>query len=232
MADLTLNEKFMPECKIDNTPLWIIGTNESEGGIFLDRSEADRRFSVIHAEKGHTLVQNIADAHGWSIPEARQWMVTEGDRICGDVREVAKWLGHLTRRYGNQPLPLALHGEDFRRLLDIQKPMDEGIAEAVFRDEDFLYVERKVLYHGYKQLTLRSGKKPVGENKFVAMVEGWLKAHRPEIETKEVWFDKPRKGRRRVWYDTSKPNIDTLTKRDNADLYVGISKEWVGPEPG
>ena len=91
--------------------------------------------------------------------------------------------------------------------------MDEGITEAVFRDEDFLYVERKVLYHSYKQLTLRSGKKPVGENKFVAMVEGWLKAHRPEIETKEVWFDKPRKGRRRVWYDTSKPNIDTLTKR-------------------
>jgi len=229
---LTLNEKFMPECKIDNTPLWIIGTNESEGGIFLDRSEADRRFSVIHAAMGRTLVQNIADLNEWTVPEARQWMVTEGDRICGDALEVTKWLGHLTRRYGNQPMPLALHGEDFRRLLDIQKPMDEGIAEAVFLDPDFLYIERKVLYHGYKQLTLRSGKKPVGENKFVAMIEGWLKAHRPEIEAKEVWFDKPRKGRRRLWYDPRKPNIDALTKRDNADLYIGITREWVGPEPG
>jgi hypothetical protein len=228
---LTLNEKFMPECKIDNTPLWIIGTNESEGGIFLDRSEADRRFSVIHAEKGRTLVQNIADAHDWTLLDGQQWMVTEGNRICGDVREVAKWLGHLTRRYGNQPLPLALHGEDFRRLLDIQKPMDEGIAEAVFLDPDFLYIEPKVAYHGYKQLALRSGKKPVGENKFVAMIEGWLKAHQPAIKAKEVWFDKPRKGRRRVWYNTGKPNIDTLTKRDNADLYVSITKEWIGPEP-
>ena len=55
--------------------------------------------------------------------------------------------------------------------------MDENIAETVLLDEDFLYIERKVLYHGYKQLTLRSSKKPVGENKFVAMVNGWLKAH-------------------------------------------------------
>jgi hypothetical protein len=181
---------------------------------------------------GRTLVQNIADLNDWTVPEARQWMITEGDCICGDALEVKKWLGHLTRRYGNQPMPLALHGEDFRRLLDIQKPMDEGIAEAVFLDPDFLYIERKVLYYGYKQLTLRSGKKPVGENKFVAMVEGWLKAHRPEIEAKEVWFDKPRKGRRRLWYDPRKPNIENLTKRDNTDLYIGISKEWIGPEPG
>lgn len=229
---LTLNEKFIPEMKIDNTPLWIIGTNESEGGIFLDRSEADRRFSVIHAQKGRTLIQNIADANDWTVTEAREWMVTVGNRICGDAHEVAKWLGYLTRRYGNQSLPLALHGDDFRRLLDIQKPMDEGIAEAVFLDSDFRYIERKVLYHGYKQLTLRSGKKPVGENKFVAMVEGWLKAHHPEVEAKEVWFEKPKKGRRRVWFDTSKPNIEELAKRDNADIYINISREWVGPEPG
>jgi Family of unknown function (DUF5906) len=229
---LTLNEKFIPEIKIDNTALWVIGTNESEGGIFLERSEADRRFSVIHAEKGRTLIQNIADAHDWTIVEAREWMVTEGNRICGDTHEVAKWLGYLTRRYGNQPLPLALHGGDFRRLLDIQKPMDEGIAEAVFLDPDFRYIERKILYAGYKQLTLRSGKKPVGENKFVAMIEGWLKAHRPEIGAKEVWFDKPRKGRRRVWLDSGKPDTEELAKRDNADVYINACREWVGPEPG
>lgn len=34
------------------------------------------------------------------------------------------------------------------------------------------------------------------------------------------------------WFDTSKPDIEKLAKRDNADNYISISREGVGPEPG
>ncbi len=227
-ARLTLNEKGIPEVKIDNTPLWLIGTNESEGGLFLDRSEADRRFSVIHIEKGRTLIRRIADTQGWSLDEARQWMLTEGNRISGDPQEVARWLGHLVGRFGNHPLPVALHGEDFRRLMNIQKPPHETIAEAVFQDLSFTHIERKVLFMGYKACALRAGKKAVAENKFGAMIDSWLKVNRPDVVLKEVWYHLPRKGRRVVWHDTQAD--ERVIKQDNANQYLSSSREWIGPD--
>ncbi len=239
---LTINEKGIPQYEIDNTPLYLISSNKSEGGIWLDRSQADRRYSVFHVKKGQPLQYWIARYQGWISEErqflseddpafvrAWQWLLSEGAAILRNPSEVAKWLGYLLIEYGDYPQPLPLHGADFERLMEIQTPMWERITQAVFSDPDFSHIERSVLYRGYRALCSALGQRPMSDKKFFEKVREWLERHHAEITEGKV-----RQGCARnphLWYSTIRS--DTVRRRDNADRYVvkdGYADHWTGPE--
>ena len=187
---LVINEKGIPQFEIDNTPLYIIASNEHEGGVFLDRSDADRRYSVLRCERGKTLNHWIAEHKGWTHDQAREWMQSEGHRICGDKAEIGKWLGHLMAKYRDRGQPVALHGADYAALMDVQKKMEERLVEAVFGDPDFTHIERKVLYQGYTILCQSAHIRPLSDAKFYKRVDDWLTNNTPQIAAYEVWDHK------------------------------------------
>ena len=84
-------------------------------------------------------------------------MHTHGFAILTDRQQIACWLGELLLTYGELPHPEPLHGADFRRLLNIQKPVKERIIEAVFNDPGFTHIEKKVLYKAYRLLSDKFG---------------------------------------------------------------------------
>jgi len=242
---LVINEKGIAQFEIDNTPLYIIASNEHEGGVFLDRSDADRRYSVMRCERGRTLNYWIAQQTGMSQDEARAWMQTDGHRICGDRAEIAKWLGHLVAKYREQGQPVALHGADYAALMDVQKKMEERVVEAVFTDPDFTHIEKQVLYQGYSALCRAANARPLSDSKLYKRVDDWLTNNRPHILSDEVWFDeyvlvdedttrkKRKKKRRQVWQNGTLLDIKSVAKRDNRAEFInsdGYHTVWRGPD--
>lgn len=240
---LVINEKGIPQFEIDNTPLYIIASNEHEGGVFLDRSDADRRYSVLRCERGKTLNYWIAEHNGWSQEQARAWMQTDGHRICGDRAEIAKWLGHLVGKYQDRGQPVALHGTDYAALMDVQKKMEERVVQAVFDDPEFTHIEKQVLYEGYTALCRAANTRPLSDSKFYKRVDDWLANNRPHILFHEVWLDeyvvkdggqrKRKKKRRSVWWDATVPDIESVAKEDNRAEYVnsdGYHPVWCGSD--
>lgn len=242
---LVINEKGIAQYEIDNTPLYIIASNEHEGGVYLDRNDADRRYSVLRCERGKTLNHWIAEHNGWTLDQARTWMQAEGHHICGDRDEVGKWLNYLIEKYRDYGQPVALHGADYAALMDVQKKMEERLVEAVFLDPDFTHIEKQVLYQGYTALCRVSNTRPLSDKKFYKRVEDWLANNKPQVVAHEVWItgrfiddDDPKKGgrirkRRQVWQNVTPLNMEGVTKRDNRAEYVnldGSNPVWCGPD--
>jgi hypothetical protein len=253
-ATITINEKNVAQYDADNTPLYLISSNDSEGGLFLDRSHADRRYSVMRVEQGETLDYWIARHLGWitddmhdddrkaACQQGKQWMHDEGFAILTDRRQVAFWLGNILLTYGELPHPMPLHGADFRRLLNIQKPVKERIVEAVFNDPDFTHIEKKVLYRAYRLLSDESGHRgKVRDHVFYAHVDTWLKANkRIDIGEKRERMDDDHQHM--IWY--SKAVDPRLCKEENSARYIDnylprydkegreirATMRWVGPE--
>ncbi len=205
-ATITINEKNVAQYDADNTPFYLISSNDSEGGLYLDRSHADRRYSVMLVEQNETLDYWIARHEGWitddmhddqrdvACRQAKQWMHDHGFAILTDRQQIACWLGHLLLTYGELPHPMPLHGADFKRLMGIQKPVKERIVEAVFNDPSFTHIEKKVLYKAYRLLSDESGHRgKVRDHVFYAFVETWLKANkRTDIGEKRERMDDDR----------------------------------------
>ncbi len=180
---IEINEKGIPQYTVDNTPLYIIGSNDWNGGALLDRSDADRRLSVMRCEKGKTLKYWLAQHMGVNEQEARSWLVSEGAAIFADRVEIAKWLSHLIEEHGNCELPEALHDSDYEGLMDIQEQTDERIAKAVFTDPEFEYIGVLDLYEGYLDCCKRTGNRfPVKDKTFNRRIELWLEQHMPQIQ--------------------------------------------------
>lgn len=238
---LTINDKGVPHYEVQNTPLYMISSNKSDGGIWLDRSEADRRYSVLYVRKGQTLEYWIARHEGW-IPmdketltefepayvRAKEWMNDEGIGFLTDKSHIANWIGCMFDRHSDKPVPIALHGEDFDRLMNVQKPLYERICEAVFLDESFTHINRKTLYQGFSIACKESGRKPMGDTKFYEKVREWIIQRKLAIA--EHQSRQGSTGRPRGWCAVSSWNA----KNKNNDLdYIekdGYKDKWVGPE--
>jgi Family of unknown function (DUF5906) len=253
-ATITINEKNVAHYDADNTPLYLISSNDSEGGLYLDRSNADRRYSVMLVEQNETLDYWIALHEGWIADDmhddrceaacrrAKQWMHDQGFAILTDRQQIACWLGHLLLTYGELPHPTPLHGADFKRLMGIQKPVKERIVEAVFNDPGFTHIEKKVLYKAYRLLSDESGHRgKVRDHGFYAFVETWLKSNkRTDIGEKRERMDDDHQHM--IWY--SKTAEGRLCKQENSARYIANYKpshdddgreirttmRWVGPE--
>jgi hypothetical protein len=240
---ITINEKNIPAFQADNLIwYWIVSNEKETAGIWLDRSHADRRYSVLHVEQGLTLEYWIASAKGWledgcsaeeyatQTTRAKQWMFSEGIKHLTDPKEISHWLNSLIEEYGNREHPVALHGADYHRLMGVQRRVDERIIEAVFTDPDFTHIRKTALYDGFKACALISGQRgTVLDSVFYQKVTDWLK-QRPDLKIAEKrQVQKTGHGERKftIWYDTTRP--DHVRAVDNTDHYLHF-KDWVGPE--
>jgi hypothetical protein len=188
---IKINEKGIIDYVVDNTPLYIIASNKNGGGgVWLDRTDADRRYSVMRCEDGLTLAFFVALQLGINEEEAKDWLFAEGQKIATDPVEVAKWLGNLLAAYEGQKQPRALHGRDFHALAERQKPVIERLCEAVFLAKDvdtnadaFTHIELMDLLDCYKTICKEDGVRNVARrNTFYDDVRSWLKTHAPHVK--------------------------------------------------
>jgi hypothetical protein len=245
-----INEKQIRHYEIDNTSAYIIGSNDWTGGTQLDRGASDDRLSIMRCEKGKRLRYWVAKHLGINEQEAQQWLFTEGRRIFSDSAECAKWLNYLLENYGGREQPVALHGQDYRKVMDIQQKLDEDIMRAVFTDEAFEYISVLDLHEGYILLCKERGQmRPIGLKLFNLRVEMWLEDNMPNVSklTKKINYyegddddlpshmkkhkQKIRKQKEKtVWVNS---NISCQIDHNNRDKYIegiGYQKTWVGPE--
>jgi hypothetical protein len=242
---ITVNPKNIPQFEADNTAWYWVGSNEKEsGGIWLDRSNADRRYSVFHIEDGNTLTYWIALSKDWitschnadqyeeASAKAKRWLDNEGLKHLQDPRQIAAWLHALIEKYGNLPSPMALHGADYKRLMVVQERVSERILEAVFKDDDFTHICKTTLYDGYKLCSAAAGEQgKVLDRVLYQKASDWLKKQRLE----HIVMERERQdtGRNTIWYDARKSAH--IRKIDNTDKYIRKNldsgrKAWIGPE--
>jgi hypothetical protein len=98
---IEINTKMMPQYETNNLALYILSSNRKRGGIYLDRSQADRRYSVIYIEDGKDLIHWLCQRRNWTREQAADWMdqtgIPAGSRSHGD-RPLAAPPGHEVRR--------------------------------------------------------------------------------------------------------------------------------------
>ena len=244
-STMWVNEKQLRQYQTPAIAWYIISSNKHEGGIFLDRSSADRRYSICYVEAGKDIHKWISEKLSTSekkvtSDEAAVWIKANAERILTDKAGVSHWIHALLKKDEGQSQPLAFHGEDFERMMDVQKPVEEALIPAVFNDPDFTHIDRQALYLGYQLLCKREGRFGVmSARHFYAKVRVWLMANKPDIDhedyqqrqnhahvsdtDKKVW----------IWSKKSLHNtvIETV-KHDNTDQYIdnSFSPKWIGPE--
>lgn len=256
---ILINDKNEKHYEVDNTALYMIFSNNWNGGSLLDRGASDERMSVMCLEAGKTLKYWLAQQMGVNEDEAHEWLVTEGKRIVEDETEIRKWLHHLLTNYGGRKMPKALHGADYRSLMKIQEKIDEKIAHAVFSQDDFDYISVVDLHKGYQTLQSErnSAAKAMGMSIFNRLVQVWCDRHMPHIQKVEHTFyvdmevdhaelmqsirnhqpkpkAKQKQKRKTVWLDTRKHEVSHINfEPENTDKYldtIGYRTIWVGPE--
>ena len=179
----------------DNTPLYFIASNRKDGGVWLDRSDADRRISLIGVPKGRTpkltLPYRIAQVLDLSASDAINWMTQIGLPTLSDRHEVAKWLGHLLLTCDLSEQPRAYHDGSYVEILERQKPLFERFCEGVFLDKagaegkpaPFNYINETTAYRAYISLckTLNTGHGAMADQRFRADLKDWIEANAPHI---------------------------------------------------
>jgi hypothetical protein len=235
-----VNEKGVPQYEVENTPLYMIGSQDQNGGALLSRTNADRRLSILRCEAGQTLPYWIARHEGINEAEALEWLLSESNAICSDPDQVAQWIHCLIETYGKQKQPTALHGADFNRIMGVQEGMEDRIARAVFMVEDFKFIRLADLYEGYVACCKAKGTRfTLKDKSFDFKIEMWLKANTPHIikDTSVVnYYDiepglaekRVRKQRQKtVWLNTkSDADVRQDNKSDYFDMigYVSVFK--------
>ena len=229
-AIIEINMKGVPQYQTANLALYFISSNRKAGGVWLDRTKADRRFSVFHIDAGLDLIHWIRQEHpAWDVAMATEWMKREGLKICQDRAEVAKWMHHLLTTYAGQTEPNALHGQDYRRLLDIQMPAEEDIIPAVFRDEQFTHINRQTLYEGYQLRSRADNREPISSRLFYDAVRTFLRLN-PDLDIAEQEMQQ-RQGSDnvRIW---GKKGRECRYSSNNDSQYIDqntIHHRWKGP---
>jgi Family of unknown function (DUF5906) len=229
----------------DNTPLYFIASNRRDGGVYLDRSDADRRISLIGVPKGRsprlTLPYRIGQALGLSEADAVKWMTHVGLPALSDRHEVAKWLGHLLVTCDLSEQPRAHHEGSYVEVFDRQKPLFERFCEAVFLDKadadgtsvPFTYINETTAYRGYVTLckVLNTGYGMMADQRFRSDIKDWMEANAPHIKRKEVWQGSYDKKHVRLWHNTRIGDLRLAEANDCSYLIGDPGREaWAGPD--
>lgn len=225
---IIINEKGIKQYAVDNMAMVFISSQSTTGGIFLDRSDADRRYSVLYCPKGHTLDSYIATAYNITLPEAKLLRQSAIETVYGNKLEIGKWLGYLLMKHGSKPSVRHLHGADFKRLMDIQERMEERMARAVFSEtnEDghniFTHISRKTFYAGYILLCKEYNYHPVQDTKFFEGVREFITINNLPVEEVRT------KDGRTLFRD--KTSDDESKNHDKYITTFGYADRWTGPE--
>jgi hypothetical protein len=200
----------------------------------LGQDESDRRWSIMKVEKNFTMawwISMYADGNGkdeWSIDDSTEWLTGGGDRkTLGSKDEISKWLGNLIQEYGGGKLPTALHGEDYKALMEDQKTIHVRFIEAVLGHGGFKCIERKVLYQGYVKELERVGntRYKISDKKFYKMVREYMNKNK-NIDEKEVRWSTRTRTLIPVFY---RKDRNTACDMDTYEFYFNNRKEWEGP---
>jgi hypothetical protein len=164
---------------VDNTA-WLIVAGNGEGGcIKLANADTDRRFSVVKPTKPmkEWLAPRLSEKEGreYTPNEAYQWVWDYGQAILSDPVQVGLWLRFLMDTHGPQHHVMALHGKDYKDLVEVQMPLHDQLFDAVFLNADFSYIKRPTLYDLYFEIAKRHNVKPFGNRKLFAKIETWAK---------------------------------------------------------
>lgn len=175
-------EKNLPMYTAQNTPLYIIATNEETGPVRIENNGTERRFSFIKSELG--LLNVIAEHEQLSVQEVRDLMPGLDDLVWRNPEEVAYFLGECVKASDEYDGAVrALHGEDFDELKDIQIDVVDQLCDDIMLNETFKNICLPVLYDCYKirAKNVNPGASPLAMNKFSAKVIAWAKRNELRI---------------------------------------------------
>jgi hypothetical protein len=146
---VTVNEKFVKAQVVDNTALYMTGTNSLTGAIQLAKDSSDRRWSILKVEKN--LIDWIAAGEDCTYDEAIDLWEAEGRSIIKSPEHIAVWLHHILTKYKSYKKPTPLHGQDFKELCEVQKTALELVCDNVFLEDGFSHIATSTLYDIYKK---------------------------------------------------------------------------------
>lgn len=119
--DMMINEKKIPQYRVDNTPLYFIATNDPMS-IPVEGKQSDRRWSLIHLQRG--INSFVAEELNCGELEAKQlWQ----DKIADDLKDAENlqvWLGHLFEKWEGIRRPEPLHGAAYKRAIALRNELN------------------------------------------------------------------------------------------------------------
>lgn len=132
--DLMINEKMIPQYRVDNTPLYFIATNDPMS-IPVEGKSSDRRWSLIHLRR--SIYSFVAEELNCGEVEAKRlWEDKLADELK-DPENLRVWIGHLLEKWRDIRRPEPLHGKDYEHAVALRKelnPVHQAIAHIESMD--------------------------------------------------------------------------------------------------
>ncbi len=119
--DMMINEKNIPQYRVDNTPMYFIATNDPMS-IPVEGKKSDRRWSLIHLKRG--IDSFVAEELNCNELDAKRlWENQFADQLK-DPENLCVWLGHLLTKWANIQRPEPLHGEAYKHAISLRNEMN------------------------------------------------------------------------------------------------------------
>jgi len=132
--DVMINEKKIPQYRVDNTPLYFIATNDPMS-IPVDGKKSDRRWSLIHLRR--SIYAFVAEELNCGEAEAKRlWE----DKFADELKEpdnLRVWIAHLLDKWRDIRRPEPLHGADYQHAVALRKelnPVHQALAHLESMD--------------------------------------------------------------------------------------------------
>ncbi|MGJ0430884.1 primase-helicase family protein [Methylobacter sp.] len=186
---MNIEVKFGVKGSFDNTPLYFAGSNEITGAVRVGGSSVDRRFSIVTVRRN--IMEICAEAWGTEYdkrhgdgPTVEKWF-KEYEPALRDPEKVAIWLNSIIEKWKDAGKPMPYHGEDYDRLVQIQKSAFDHTMEWIFNRDNFEHISDHDAYLVFQAMTKRkspaTGSRMVSEDQFWAQMDYWLENNHPEI---------------------------------------------------
>lgn len=119
--DVMINEKKIPQYRVDNTPLYFIATNDPMS-IPVEGKQSDRRWSLIHLRR--SIYSFVAEELNCSELDAKRlWEDQFADELK-DPANLRVWLSHILAKWQNIRRPSPLHGADYEHAVALRKELN------------------------------------------------------------------------------------------------------------
>lgn len=181
---ITVEPKNLSIFKTDNTPLYWLLSNESTGPIRIRQDGSERRWSMIKCveslaevvareEKLGAIDQELGDQCP-IFQEATLLIKQANDEVFTNSVEVAKFLGQCVDEAAKLAIhPTALHGDDFREALEVNREtIEEVLHEVTINYKDFEYIPIRTLYRLYvaRSTVENPAAAPMSQQKFTSRI--------------------------------------------------------------